>query len=119
MTEGGHRVARVVMVVAFAVAAVAVGVAVTNVARTCSGPDLPPSGVDAGPGLAEIDEREREAERLRLERLRTIERWREEALREATEAEVAEYERAREAGPEGVLRWLRDFDARRFSDAGP
>lgn len=86
--------------------------------RGCDTPEPTPVpvGIDAGPGLAEIDQTEIDARHKAEERLEEIERKRRADL-ETFDAETrADYERVRRQGPGAVLQWLNDFDRERFGE---
>lgn len=104
-----------------AAALIALMIAAFLLGHSCSScddpPVLPPVGVDAGPGLAEIDERERQAELLAEQRLAEIEREHQAELDAFDEAQRHKYEIVREEGPAAVAAWLTDFN-RSLLDAG-
>lgn len=77
-----------------------------------SGPDLPPPplGIDAGPGLAELDAREAQAEAEAEAQIEALEQRHHAALEEFDRAERDKYERVRAQGPDAVARWLTDFN---------
>ncbi len=91
-------------------------------ARSCSGcdptPPVPPVGIDAGPGLAQIDEQERLAREQAEQRLREIEAEHQAELDAFDEAQRGKYEAVREMGPDFVAEWLTDFN-RSLRDTGP
>lgn len=103
-----------------AVAALLVVTAVFAGGFHCSRVMNPPApqgvGIDAGPGLEDIAQRERDAEEEAAAELERIEAKRREDL-DALDAEHrAEYERVRAKGPDAVIDWLNDFDRERFGD---
>ena len=98
---------------------VVVVIAAATHLSNCGGSGPPPeTGIDAGPGLQEIAEREREAERRAAERLEDIERKRREDIARIEASRRREYEEVRRAGPDAVLDWFRRFDREHFSDGG-
>jgi hypothetical protein len=99
---------------------VLVVVFLATISRSCSGCspiDVPPEGIDAGPGLEIIDAQEREAELETQRRLDAIERAHEEDLAAFDEQQRRKYEHVREQGPDAVAAWLTEFN-RRMRDAG-
>lgn len=86
----------------------------------CGGKPAPPidTGIDAGPGLAEIDALEAEQARQRAVRLRDIEEKRRKDLAAISGEQRREYDAVRAEGPDAVLTWLREFDEQQFADAG-
>jgi hypothetical protein len=80
-------------------------------------PYVEPVGIDAGPGLAEIDEAERRAQEEAERRLREIEAEHQAELDAFDQAQRDKYEAVREMGPDFVADWLTDFN-RSLRDAG-
>lgn len=77
----------------------------------CNQPSpLPDDGIDAGPGLAEIDERERQAQEEARRRLEEIEREHQAELEAFDERQREKYEHVREMGPDAVAEWLTEFN---------
>lgn len=72
------------------------------------------TGIDAGPGLSEIDDRQTEIEREAAAEIERIEIERSEAIEALDEREREEYDRIREEGPAAVIDWLNAFDRERF-----
>lgn len=72
-------------------------------------------GIDAGPGLDEIDSAEDAAEKAAAVRLEAIEAKRRESIESLEGEQRDEYERVREEGPDAVLDWLNAFDRERFA----
>ena len=102
-----------VILAAVIVAVLLVAVLVTTV-PDCHRWEEIETGIDAGPGLAEIDRQEHETEADALRRLEAIERERRATLDRLEAEQRREYEEVRERGPDAVLDWLRDFDKERF-----
>lgn len=78
---------------------------------------LPPSGIDAGPGEAEIAARLDAAVQHAEAELARIEREHAEEIAAFDDAQREKYETVREGGPEAVDAFIRDFN-RRLRDAG-
>ena len=110
------RTRRILVGVAVLIFAVAVFAGGFHCSRVVNPPTPQPVGIDAGPGLEEIAELEREAQREADAELERIEAKRREDLDALDEAHRAEYERVRARGPDAVLDWLNDFDRERFGD---
>lgn len=77
-----------------------------------------PSGIDAGPGEAEIAARLDGAVSADEAEIRALEDRNARALAAFDEEERAEYERVRRGGRRDVARWLSDFNTRLKTDAG-
>lgn len=112
---------RVLIFAAAGAGALLLLVGVFLLGHSCSGcnqpPVVPPVAIDAGPGLLDIDEREREAQERARERIEEIEREHQAELDAFDEAQRQKYERVREDGPEAVASWLTMFN-RSLRDAG-
>ena len=110
------------LVIAAIAAALLVAILAFALGRSCSGcdpqpPVVAPVGIDAGPGLAEIDEQERLAREEAARRLREIEAEHQAELDAFDEAQRDKYEHVREQGPDAVAAWLTDFN-RGLRDGG-
>lgn len=82
----------------------------------CSGtpPPIIDTGIDAGPGLDDIDAREAAEELDATRRLEHIETKRREDIEALEASQREEYDSVRAEGPDAVLDWLSAFDRARF-----
>lgn len=100
--------------VAVLIAVVAVFAGGVQCSRSCAPASMIETGIDAGPGLEVIADRERAEVEEAQAKIERIETRRREQLDALTESQREEYEEVRARGPDAVVDWLNDFDRERF-----